>query len=277
MLGRRGPAQAAFTNPELKELGELAGADVIVDPADLVLDPASAAALADARGTARRNVDLLHEYAARPAGGQAAAAGPPLPRLAGRDPRRREGRGGRGRAQRARRRRARQRPRRRDRGARDDPVQHRPAQRRLPRASRCPGVPFDDDRGRHPERRGAASSARRRADPGPLLRGLDQARPERRDRHEQEGRGRDRRARCSRTPRPGCSSRGRGRPRGAARSSAALPFVEYAGWEAIDAHERCARRAARAAAGQARTWDELLGAAARSGAEPEARLDAHER
>ncbi len=65
MLGRRGPAQAAFTNPELKELGELAGADVIVDPADLVLDPASEAMLADARSTARRNVDLLHEYAAR--------------------------------------------------------------------------------------------------------------------------------------------------------------------------------------------------------------------
>ena len=35
MLGRRGPAQAAFTNPELLELGELAGADVIVDPADV--------------------------------------------------------------------------------------------------------------------------------------------------------------------------------------------------------------------------------------------------
>ena len=42
MLGRRGPAQAAFTNPELRELGELAGADVIVDPADLELDPRSA-------------------------------------------------------------------------------------------------------------------------------------------------------------------------------------------------------------------------------------------
>jgi ferredoxin--NADP+ reductase len=65
MLGRRGPAQAAFTNPELKELGELAGADVVVDPAELVLDPASEAALADARGAARRNVDLLNEYAAR--------------------------------------------------------------------------------------------------------------------------------------------------------------------------------------------------------------------
>ena len=32
MLGRRGPAQAAFTPPELQELGELAGADVVVDP-----------------------------------------------------------------------------------------------------------------------------------------------------------------------------------------------------------------------------------------------------
>src|SRR5579862_6045968 len=65
MLGRRGPVQAAFTNPELKELGELAGADVIVDPADLVLDPASEAALAEDRSPARRNVDLLREYAAR--------------------------------------------------------------------------------------------------------------------------------------------------------------------------------------------------------------------
>ena len=45
LLGRRGPAQAAFTTPELKELGELADADVIVDPADLELDPASEASL----------------------------------------------------------------------------------------------------------------------------------------------------------------------------------------------------------------------------------------
>ena len=65
MLGRRGPVQASFTNPELKELGELAGADVIVDPADLELDAASEAALAEDRATARRNFDLLREYAAR--------------------------------------------------------------------------------------------------------------------------------------------------------------------------------------------------------------------
>jgi ferredoxin--NADP+ reductase len=69
MLGRRGPAQAAFTTPELQELGELAGADVVVDPADLELDPASEAALADDTPIARRNVDVLREFAARkPAG-----------------------------------------------------------------------------------------------------------------------------------------------------------------------------------------------------------------
>jgi ferredoxin--NADP+ reductase len=65
MLGRRGPVQAAFTPPELKELGELAGADVIVDPADLELDPASARELESDRERARRNLELLREYAAR--------------------------------------------------------------------------------------------------------------------------------------------------------------------------------------------------------------------
>lgn len=69
ILGRRGPAQAAFTNPELLELGEMAGVDVIVDPADLELDEHSAAALDQAgEGTARKNVEILREYAARPTG-----------------------------------------------------------------------------------------------------------------------------------------------------------------------------------------------------------------
>ena len=65
MLGRRGPVQAAFTPPELKELGELAGAEPVVDPADLVLDPASEAELEADRERARRNYELLQEYAAR--------------------------------------------------------------------------------------------------------------------------------------------------------------------------------------------------------------------
>jgi ferredoxin--NADP+ reductase len=58
VVGRRGPAQAAFTTPELQEMGELAGAEVVVDPADL--------AGAQPHGTnAERNVAVLHELAAR--------------------------------------------------------------------------------------------------------------------------------------------------------------------------------------------------------------------
>jgi ferredoxin--NADP+ reductase len=59
LLGRRGPAQAAFTNPELRELGELARADVIVDPAQLegVEEPEDT--------TQKRNVEILRDYAAR--------------------------------------------------------------------------------------------------------------------------------------------------------------------------------------------------------------------
>jgi ferredoxin--NADP+ reductase len=69
MLGRRGPVQAAFTPPELKELGELAGAEPVVDPHDLELDPASRRDLEADRDRARRNYELLEEYAARePAG-----------------------------------------------------------------------------------------------------------------------------------------------------------------------------------------------------------------
>ncbi|MFZ2173416.1 MAG: FAD-dependent oxidoreductase [Rhodococcus sp. (in: high G+C Gram-positive bacteria)] len=43
VLGRRGPAQAAYTNPELMALGRLPGVDVVVDPEEAVLDPASRA------------------------------------------------------------------------------------------------------------------------------------------------------------------------------------------------------------------------------------------
>ena len=65
VIGRRGPVQAAWTPIEVGELGELAGADVIVDPADLELDEASAAELAASPPTVRRNVEHLREYATR--------------------------------------------------------------------------------------------------------------------------------------------------------------------------------------------------------------------
>jgi len=65
MLGRRGPVQAAFTPPELKELGEMQGAEPVVDAHDLELDAASRAELEADRDRAHRNFDLLQEYAAR--------------------------------------------------------------------------------------------------------------------------------------------------------------------------------------------------------------------
>jgi ferredoxin--NADP+ reductase len=71
VLGRRGPAQAAFTNPELRDLGELTRAEVVVDPAELELDRHSAGWLQceHASPTARRNVALLRELGGRePAG-----------------------------------------------------------------------------------------------------------------------------------------------------------------------------------------------------------------
>jgi ferredoxin--NADP+ reductase len=71
VLGRRGPAQAAFTNPELRELGELQRADVIVDPAEIELDEHSAAWLeTDGDPTARRNVEMLRDYARREPSGK---------------------------------------------------------------------------------------------------------------------------------------------------------------------------------------------------------------
>jgi ferredoxin/flavodoxin---NADP+ reductase len=67
VLGRRGPAQAAFTNPELLELGEMTDADVHVDARDVELDELSRTWLESdaASGTARKNVDILTGYADR--------------------------------------------------------------------------------------------------------------------------------------------------------------------------------------------------------------------
>jgi ferredoxin--NADP+ reductase len=58
VIGRRGPAQASFTTPELHEMGDLAGADVIVDPRDLEG--------AEPKDTnSERNLAVLSELAAR--------------------------------------------------------------------------------------------------------------------------------------------------------------------------------------------------------------------
>ena len=70
VLGRRGPVQASWTPPELAELGELADADVVVDPAELELDAASAAELETATPLVRRNFDVLRDFASREPGGK---------------------------------------------------------------------------------------------------------------------------------------------------------------------------------------------------------------
>jgi ferredoxin/flavodoxin---NADP+ reductase len=73
VLGRRGPVQAAWTPVEVGEMGEMPGADVVVDPADLDLDPVSEAELEAAPGTVKRNVEYLREYAGREPEGRARA------------------------------------------------------------------------------------------------------------------------------------------------------------------------------------------------------------
>ena len=64
VLGRRGAAQAAFTTPEIKELGKLEGVDVIVDPHNIELDSASLVGIESDR-TAKANLECLHTYATR--------------------------------------------------------------------------------------------------------------------------------------------------------------------------------------------------------------------
>jgi ferredoxin/flavodoxin---NADP+ reductase len=67
VLGRRGPAQAAFTNPEVRELGELTDADVHLDPAEVQLDDPSRAFLDSNHAdiTNRKNMETFAEFARR--------------------------------------------------------------------------------------------------------------------------------------------------------------------------------------------------------------------
>ena len=71
MLGRRGPAQAAFTNPEIKELGELEGADIRVLEDEAELDPVSREWMeSGADRAAPRKVQILQRYAAEKRSGK---------------------------------------------------------------------------------------------------------------------------------------------------------------------------------------------------------------
>jgi ferredoxin--NADP+ reductase len=64
LLGRRGPAQAAFTNPEVKEVGEMADADVFVLPDEAKLDELSQAEVDNSGDrTLVKKVEILQGYA----------------------------------------------------------------------------------------------------------------------------------------------------------------------------------------------------------------------
>lgn len=63
VLGRRGPAQAAFTTKELREFGELAATDPIVKPAEVQLTEAEEAAITD--NIKKKNVEVLRDFAVR--------------------------------------------------------------------------------------------------------------------------------------------------------------------------------------------------------------------
>ncbi|QVQ52408.1 FAD-dependent oxidoreductase [Spiractinospora alimapuensis] len=65
LVARRGPLQARFTAPELRDIGRLENADVVVDPAQVDIDPNSEAVATAARA-ARTNLKYLREWADRP-------------------------------------------------------------------------------------------------------------------------------------------------------------------------------------------------------------------
>ena len=194
LLGRRGPAQAAFTNPEVKELGELADADVSVVPDEVELDPLSRAALRanPDRATAKK-VEILQGYALRKPSGKSKHADHSLPRLARRADRQWRWRGDGDQA--------RQEP------ARGGGLGRAVAQAhgRLRGAARGARVPLRGLQGRaaarrslprelggDPERQGARPRSRdEAAGRGRVHRGLDQARAHGRDRHQQAGRARN--------------------------------------------------------------------------------------
>ena len=69
MLGRRGPAQAKFTTKELRELGELGNADIIVNPSEVEVDAKSLESIANDPGM-KKNVEILQEFSRKPLTGK---------------------------------------------------------------------------------------------------------------------------------------------------------------------------------------------------------------
>jgi ferredoxin--NADP+ reductase len=71
MLGRRGPAQAAFTTPEIKEMGELEDADFFVAAEDMQLDPISQQLVDQTKDrTTLKNLEILRSYTTKSSTGK---------------------------------------------------------------------------------------------------------------------------------------------------------------------------------------------------------------
>lgn len=62
ILGRRGPSQASFTPKELREVAELPGVEMVVDPADLAADRVGTFENERSARNAARNLELFTEY-----------------------------------------------------------------------------------------------------------------------------------------------------------------------------------------------------------------------
>ena len=71
VVGRRGPAQAAFTNPEIRELGNMCGADLIISEDEAALDPLSEAEFAGTEDRdLKKKVEIIQDFAGRPPAGK---------------------------------------------------------------------------------------------------------------------------------------------------------------------------------------------------------------
>lgn len=67
IIGRRGPIQAAFTQLEIKEFGELEDCDIVINPNDLQLSQSDREELEDPKNNkAKKNYEVLAQLAKKP-------------------------------------------------------------------------------------------------------------------------------------------------------------------------------------------------------------------
>ena len=227
---------------------------MLVDPAELELDPASEAALADDSAIARRNLEVLREYAERAAGGHAERFGFGSAFRRSRSSARSASR----RVEVVRNELVADRRRRHlgraNRRARDHPVRSRACAASATRGVPIPGVPFDERAPRSPNRAGRVLDAAGAVVAGVYCAGWIKRGPSgvigtnKKDANETvELLLED--ARDDRLP---PAETGHRVTRGTTRGARSAVGRRTAGWESIDAHERALGGTARTPPRQAR-------------------------